>query len=278
MCTMSEKDFARLSEFIQTSCGIHLPPIKKTMMEGRLRKRLQALGIDSFDQYCRYLFSSGDAALEVEYIHLIDAVTTNKTDFFREPDHFEYLTQRALPELVECGLGMQEKLNLWSAGCATGEEPYTLAMVLSEFAEGHPGFGFSILATDVSTAVLKKARSGIYDHQKAAPIPMMFRRKYLLRSKDKERGLVRIVPALRASVRFARLNFMEERYGIREPIWVVFCRNVIIYFDRTTQEKLLNRILHHVRPGGYLFMGHSESLHGMNLPLAQAAPTIYRRL
>jgi chemotaxis protein methyltransferase CheR len=276
--TMSEKEFALLSEFIQSSCGIQLPPIKKTMLEGRLRKRLQALGIESFGKYCQYLFRYDDAALEAEYIHLIDAVTTNKTDFFREPDHFDYLTLSVLPELVESGLGMQDKLNVWSAGCSTGEEPYTLAMVLSEFAERHPGFAFSILATDISTEVLKKARSGIYDHQKVAPIPMVLRRKYLLRSKDKARGQVRIAPAIRANVRFARLNFMEERYALQEPIGIVFCRNVIIYFDRTTQEQILRRILHHVRPAGYLFMGHAESLLGMNLPLVQTAPTVYRKI
>ena len=142
--------FRRLSEFIHASCGIKLPPAKKTMLEGRLRKRLRALGMTSFDRYCEYLFSS--QGLRSEYIHMIDAVTTNKTDFFREPDHFDYLSQSVLPELVGLhGLGVRKTLNVWSAGCSTGEEPYTLAMVLSEFAEECPGFHFSILATDIST-------------------------------------------------------------------------------------------------------------------------------
>jgi chemotaxis protein methyltransferase CheR len=271
---MSDRVFARLSEFIRDSCGITLPPAKKTMLEGRLRKRLRALCIESFERYCEYLFSSSGS--QTEFIHMIDAVTTNKTDFFREPDHFDYLLERVLPELAPLH-GFGKKFNVWSAACSTGEEPYTLAMVLSEFAGGCPGLNFSILATDVSTAVLEKARLGIYDHDRVIPIPMKLRKKYLLKSKEKDKGLVRIAPELRNSVRFRRLNFLEEEYGINEPMAIVFCRNVLIYFDRLTQEKLLNRLAQHLMSGGYLFVGHSESLHGMDLPLVQAATTIYRK-
>ncbi len=273
---MSDKDFARLSEFIRNSCGIRLPPAKKTMLEGRLRKRLRALCIESFERYCEFLFSPGGS--QSEFIHMIDVVTTNKTDFFRESDHFDYLSERVLPELVlSHGIGVRKKLNVWSAACSTGEEPYTLAMVLSEFAEGCPGFYFSILATDISTAVLEKARSGIYDHDRVIPIPMMLRKKYLLRSKEKVKGLVRVVSALRNSVRFERLNFLDEEYGIDEPMAIVFCRNVLIYFDRSTQEKLVKRLSQQLISGGYLFVGHSESLHGMDLPLVQTATSTYRK-
>ena len=271
---MSNKDFLRLSEFIRANCGIGLPPAKKTMLEGRLRKRLRALGIESFERYCEFLFSPGGS--RSEYTHMIDAVTTNKTDFFREADHFDYLFERILPEFVSL-YGLGKKLNLWSAACSTGEEPYTLAMVLSEFAERCPGFGFSIFATDISTVVLEKARSGIYEHDRVSPIPLVLRKKYLLKSREKDRGLVRIAPQLRNSVRFERLNFLEKEYGINQTMAIVFCRNVLIYFDRPTQEKLLNRLSQYLMPGGYLFVGHSESLHGMNLPLVQAAATIYRK-
>ncbi len=275
--SMSNAEFFRLSELIHTSCGIKLPFVKKTMLEGRLRKRLQALGIDSFTRYSDYLFSARGA--ETEYVHMIDAVTTNKTDFFREPDHFEWLLHKALPELVGLhGLGVGKRLPVWSAGCATGEEPYTLAMILSEFAAVCPGFHFSILGTDVSTAALKKARCGIYEHDRVVPVAMTLRRKYLLKSKEKTRGLVRIAPELRAVVHFERLNLMEERWDLKEPMGIIFCRNVIIYFDRPTQEHLLNRLAHHLVPGGYLFMGHSESLHGMDLPLVQEKTTVYRKL
>ncbi len=273
---MSDKVFVRLSEFIRDSCGIKLPPAKKTMLEGRLHKRLRALRIESFERYCEFLFNSSGS--ESEYIHMIDAVTTNKTDFFREPDHFDYLFERVLPELVRLqGSGTRKKLNVWSAACSTGEEPYTLAMVLSEFAQGCPGFSFSILATDISTAVLEKARSGIYEHDRVIPVPMELRKKYLLKSREKDKGLVRIAPELRNLVQFGRLNFLEEEYGIEEPMAIVFCRNVLIYFDRPTQEKLVNRLSQHLISGGYLFVGHSESLHGMDLPLAQTATTIYRK-
>ncbi len=273
---MSDKDFARLSEFIRSSCGIKLPPAKKTMLEGRLRKRLRALSLKSFGRYCDYLFSPGGS--QSEHIHMIDAVTTNKTDFFRESDHFDYLSGVVLPELVRLyGIGSRKRLNVWSAASSTGEEPYTLAMVLSEFAQVFPGFNYSILGTDISTKVLEKARLGIYEHEKVDPIPMALRRKYLLRSKEQNSGLVRIVPELRASVRFERLNLMEENYGIAEPMGIVFCRNVLIYFDRPTQEKLINRLSRHLISGGYLFVGHSESLHGMDLPLVQTATTIYRK-
>lgn len=275
--TMSNSEFSRLSGLIHGHCGIMLPPAKKTMLEGRLRKRLGALGMKSFAEYCSYIFDSkggGD-----EYVHMLDAVTTNKTDFFREPEHFDYLLLRVLPELVTVrGLGLSRPLRVWSAGCSTGDEAYTLAMVLSEFGEKVRGLLFSILGTDISTRVLAKAVSAVYAHERAEPIPMELRKKYLLRSKSRDRGLVRITPEIRAHVSFARLNLMDEDYGIREKMAVVFCRNVIIYFNRQTQQKLICRIAEQLIPGGYLFMGHSESLHGMELPFVQMATTIYKKI
>lgn len=276
---LSDKDFRRLSAFIYEECGINLPPSKKTMVEGRLRKRLRSLKMTSFPQYCDYVFSR--EGLETETVSMIDVVTTNKTDFFREPEHFDHLLGRVIPEMVYTnGLGIRTPLNIWSAACSTGEEPYTLAMVLDQFAEKCPGFQFSILATDISTIVLEKAKRAIYESEKIAPIPSIARRKYLLKSKDKSKGLVRIAPELRSLVRFRRLNLMDDDFGIAEPMAIIFCRNVIIYFDKQTQEKLLNRLCQVLMPGGYLFMGHSETLHGLNVPLvhpARGMTTIYRR-
>lgn len=272
---LSNQDFMRLSEFIRSFCGIKFPPAKKAMLEGRLRKRLMALNFQSFGRYCEYLF--GLEGAESEYMHMIDAVTTNKTDFFRESDHFDYLVETALPEIVRDGVGPGKRLHVWSAASSTGEEPYTLAMVLSEFAQGCAEFQFSILGTDISSAVLEKARRAIYDQEKATSIPMTLRRKYLLKGKDKNKGLVRIIPELRASVEFKRLNLMEDDYGIEEPMGIVFCRNVLIYFDRQTQEKIIQRLSNHLMPGGYLFVGHSENLHGMDLPLIQTSTTVYRK-
>lgn len=274
---MSDKIFNRLSGFIHESCGIKLPPVKKTMLEGRIRKRMRILDIDRFEDYCEHVFNTSGSGQEL--IHMIDAVTTNKTDFFREPDHFEYLVRVVLPQVSGRGrLGVGENFIAWSAGCSTGEEPYTLAIVLSEFAARNPGFAFSILATDISTAVLDKAKKAIYEEEKVSPIPIELRKKYLLRGRDKHKGLIRIAPDLRAMVKFRRLNFMDDDYGMRESVQVIFCRNVIIYFDRQTQEKILTRLTQRLAPGGYLFMGHSESLYGMNLPLEQTATTVYRRL
>ena len=277
MVVMSKADYSRLSNLIQTHCGIRLPPAKKTMLEGRLRKRLNALGMNSFSAYCDYIFSPEGA--ESEHVYMFNAVTTNKTDFFRESDHFDFLTGKVLPELLDTyGLGARRCLNVWSAGCSTGEEPYTLAMVLSEFAQKRQPFRFSILATDISTRALEHAASGIYECEKVEPIAKPLRKKYLMRSKDKNRGLVRIVPELRTTVRFERLNLMVENYGIGEVMGVIFCRNVIIYFDRPTQERLLRRLSSHLMRGGYLFMGHSESLHRMDLPFTPIATTIYRKV
>lgn len=275
---LSQKDFLRLSRFIHEECGIKITEAKKVMLEARFQKRLRALGMKSFGDYCAHLFSP--EGMECELHHMIDAVTTNKTDFFREPSHFEFLAKNVLPEIIaNRGGGAGRKITTWSAGCSTGEEPYTLAMVINEFAERYTGGGFawSILATDISTKVLEKARQAIFETEQVIPIPDPLKRKYLMRSKDRNRGLVRIVPELRQMVWFRRLNFMEDDFGLREMIDVIFCRNVIIYFDRPTQTRLLNKFCRQMVPGGYLFMGHSETLHGLDVPLVQVIPTIYRK-
>ena len=176
---LSEKDFKRLSKFIHSECGIKMPDSKKTMLESRLQKRLRRLRLTSFTEYCDYLFSP--QGIENELVHMIDVVTTNKTDFFREPGHFDYLAQKALPELIALhGAGIRKNLMVWSAGCSTGEEPYTLAIVLSEFTERCPGFKFRylILATDISTEVLEKAKHGIYEHERVDPLPPGMKKKY----------------------------------------------------------------------------------------------------
>ena len=276
--TMTKQDFERLSSFIYTELGIKMSASKQTMLTGRLQKRLRALKMRSFGEYCDFLFSKEGQA--TERIHLFDVVTTNKTDFFREPGHFDFLVQEALPDLISrYQRGLRSRLRVWSAGCSTGEEPYTLTMVLREFSEQQPqpGFRFEILATDISTRVLEIAKHAVYSQDRSEPIPLPLRRKYLLRSKDKTSGLVRIIPDNRKLVSFGRLNFMDEQFGIREPLDIIFCRNVIIYFDSATQEKLINKFCRHLKPGGYLFLGHSESMHGYTVPLIQVAPTVYRK-
>jgi chemotaxis protein methyltransferase CheR len=278
VCLMSNRDFLRLSSFIEKEYGIKLPPQKKTMLETRIRKRLRALEMDSFDEYCDYLFNS--KGVEDEIVQLINVVTTNKTDFFREPNHFEYLIQKAMPSLItRHGSGVGKTFMVWSAGCSTGEEPYTLAMVLSEFAEKFPGLGFTftVVATDISTQVLGWAKQAVYEEEKIEPVPMSLRKKYLLRNKDRDLQLVRIAPELRALVKFRRVNLLDHEFGFRESLDIIFCRNVLIYFERNIQEAILQKMYRLLGPGGYLFLGHSETVTGLNIPFSTVAPTIYMK-
>lgn len=271
---LSDRDFTRLREFIYTQCGIRITEAKKTMLQTRLHKRLRSLKMASFAKYCDYLFSQQGA--EEELVEMINVVTTNKTDFFREPGHFDYLANSALPELILNNNGGRT-IMVWSAGCSTGEEPYTLAMVLKEFVKDKKSLNFLILATDISTKVLDKAKLAIYDENLISAIPEEYRKNYLLKSKNIDQKIFRIAPELRGHVAFRRLNFMDDNFGFRETMDIIFCRNVIIYFDKPTQERLLAKFCKHLSPFGYLFLGHSETLLGMDLPLRQVAPTVYQK-
>jgi chemotaxis protein methyltransferase CheR len=271
---LSRADFERLRELVYQESGIHLSPDKKTMMEIRIKRRLRALEISSFGEYCDRVFSPEGKSSEL--VHLIDVVTTNKTDFFREPAHFDYLVSKALPDLAARG-GPARKSLVWSAGCSTGEEPYTLAMVLSEYSQGCSGFRFNVLATDICTEVLSKARLGIFKSELIGPVPVELRRKYFLRSRDRDSDLVRVVPELRSLVEFRRLNLMDSAFDLADLPEIIFCRNVIIYFDRPTQIRLLQKLTRHLAPGGYFFAGHSESLQNMDLPIVPVAPAVYRK-
>jgi chemotaxis protein methyltransferase CheR len=271
--SISARDYARLCKLIYAEAGITLGAEKKTMLEGRIKRRVKALNLLTYTQYCEYLF--GQEGLKDEIVHLIDVVTTNKTDFFREPGHFDYLVDKALPELAVSLAGRQ--FTIWSAGCSTGEEPYTMAIVLSEYALTHPGFRFRVMASDISNIVLAKAELGVYSNDLVAPVAPALRRKYFMRSREPGSEQVRVVPELRRSVEFRRLNFMDADYGVAEKAYAIFCRNVIIYFDRPTQERILQKLSNCLAPGGYMFVGHAETLHDMDLPLTPVAPALYRR-
>ncbi|MCF6148201.1 MAG: protein-glutamate O-methyltransferase [Candidatus Kuenenia sp.] len=273
---MSHKDFARFSKFIYDDYGIKLTTSKKTMLESRLQRRLRNLAIKTFGEYYDFVFSP--EGIKSEMIHLIDAVTTNKTEFFREPGCFDYLLENALPKLAELyGAGFRRNFRVWSAGCSSGEEPYTLAMVLNKFKNQYPEFRFSILATDISTKMLKVAIRAVYEQEKILPVPEVKKRKYFMTSRDREKNLVRVIPELRSLVTFQRLNLMDGDFGIDGHMDIIFCRNVIIYFDRNTQEKLINRLSNQLVQGGYLFLGHSEILTNMNVPLERVSPTVYMK-
>ncbi len=274
---LTDEQFERLRSFIEGELGIRMPPQKRLMLESRLQKRIRALGCHGFSDYIEHVFS-GDG-VSTELIRLIDAVTTNKTDFFREPDHFALLLDTILPDgCGRLGWGQSAPLRVWSAAAATGEEPYTLAMVLSEFGRTLPGFSFEVLATDISTEALEKGRRAVYREERIEPVPAELRKRYLLRSKDRAAGLVRVRPELRSRVRFARLNLNAEHYGLRSHFEIIFCRNVIIYFERPKQIELIERLCNHLTSGGVLVLGHAETLAGRNLPLQPVGPTTYRKI
>lgn len=267
--------FKSFSSFITKELGIKMPESKMSMLQSRLRRRIRALDLDSIEQYRDHLFDPDNR--ESELVHFFDAVTTNKTDFFREPQHFSYLVNEALPTLAPRP-GSRMDLKLWCAGCSTGEEPYTLAMTLADYCQDRDRCDFTILASDISSRVLQTARTAIYEESKIQPVPHELRKRYLLRSREPGSSLIRIAAKLREHVRFRRINFMDADYGVHETYDIIFFRNVMIYFDRPTQEQVVNKLSRNLRPGGYLFVGHSESLAGLDIPFQQAGSAIYRKV
>ncbi|HNX23092.1 MAG TPA: protein-glutamate O-methyltransferase [Spirochaetota bacterium] len=272
---MSDNEFSLFSTLIFTRLGIKMPQTKKLMLISRLTKRLRALGYRTYKEYYDYLCSAkGESE---EFNKMIDAVTTNKTDFFREPDHFDILVKRVLPDLTDPEKFTERKvINIWSAGCSTGEEAYTLTMVMSEYFSGVKS-RFSVLATDISPKVLQAGKDAIYTGSAIEPIPVYMRQKYLMRGTGDKSGLFKIIPALRERVTFKQLNFMDRQFNAGKDMDIIFCRNVIIYFDKETQKELFKKFYQHLVPGGYLFIGSSETLYGVNSDFIPAGPTVYRK-
>ena len=271
---LSEKDFNAFSSFIYNEFGIKMPPVKKVMLQGRLLKRIRQLNMKTYGEYRDYLFSPEGQKEEI--FNFLNVITTNKTDFFREPVHFDFLKSRVLPEFTE--RASRENFKIWSAGCSSGEELYTISMTLNEYKREHAAFSFSILGTDISQNVLTKAAKGIYAGNKVDIVPIDLKKKYLLKSKDKENPTVKVRPELQSNLNLKYLNLMDPSYSnINEMFDVIFCRNVLIYFDRPTQESVINKLSMHLKTGGYFFIGHSESLTGMDVPLEHIKPTIFRK-
>lgn len=266
---LSAAEFDLLSGFIYENYGIKMPQAKKTLLQCRLQKRLRILNMESFDQYIDYVFSPEGQEKELQ--HMTDVVTTNKTDFFREPAHFEFLKELDWTDFLG-GDPAGKAVKAWSSACSTGEEPYTLAMVLQELK-----LNYQILASDLSAEVLQKASAAVYAADKTAPIPLLYKQKYLLKHKDPKKAIHRVGPELRKKVQFKHLNLMDEYYDIQGKFDLIFCRNVLIYFDRQTQERVIRKLCSHLREGGYLFIGHSESLNDLKLPLRQVKSTIFRK-
>jgi len=273
---LTDRDHQRVARYVAEVAGIQLPRGKRSLIEGRLRKRQRALKLASLKAYIDYALDGHEQT--DERIHLVDAITTNKTDFYREDGHFR--TLRAEIEQTWAprrAAGWGRPLRLWSAGCSTGEEPYTLAMEMLELRRAYPGFKFEILATDISLSCLDTGRRGIYPHRRIEPIPLDLRRRYLLRSRDRTRDLVKMAPEVRETVRFESFNLLTDAYEFRAPFDVVFCRNVMIYFDQNDRAEITRRFAHALSSDGLLFIGHSETLGERGHAFEQIVPTVYRK-
>jgi chemotaxis protein methyltransferase CheR len=272
---LSERHFRSIAELVETEVGIKLPAAKRLMLEGRLLKRVRVLNYSDVNEYVDRLFDHEN--FEVELVHLIDCVTTNKTDFFREPTHFDFMREVAVPEILRRRGRGTRPLKIWSAACSTGMEAYTVAIVLDDLVTSGASFQFSVLGTDISTAVLKLAETGIYTAEMISPVPAELARRYFLSSRDPSRDEVRVVPRLRRSTNCMRMNLMDPSYPVDRDVDIIFCRNVLIYFDRPTQQKVVEQLCSHLRPGGYFIVGHSESMiHNDSIVLQQIQPTIFR--
>jgi chemotaxis protein methyltransferase CheR len=246
------------------------------MLYARLARRLRALGLETFTDYHRHLQEQDPRGEELR--RLINAVTTNKTDFFREAHHFQYLAEQWVPALrARAARAGVRSARIWSAGCSSGEEPYTIAVTLLEALGGAAGWDVKIIATDLDTDVLAQAQTGVYQAARVEPVPGPLLSRYFLRGRGQSAGLVKVRDEVQALVMFRRLNFMEEPWPIRGPLDVIFCRNALIYFDRPTQRRILEGFLARLAPDGVLFLGHSESIHGLVEGLTHVGNTIYRR-
>ena len=269
----TDKDFKELADYIYEYYGINLYPNKKTLVKSRLIKRLNALGMSSYKEYCSFVLRNDPNRTEA--VEMINRLSTNKTEFFRENDHFEQLTQVLIPTLIN--IDNLKEINIWSAGCSSGEEPYTIAMVLEDYRSRNKYFNFKILASDISTQVLKKASKAIYPKILLEQIPVHFRKSFLLKSKDPSMEVFRIGQSTRSNVEFFRYNLLSAKLPFVSKMSIIFCRNTLIYFDRPTQKKVVTRLLDCLLEGGYLILGHSESLVNMGFDLEQISASIYMK-
>jgi chemotaxis protein methyltransferase CheR len=271
---LSDRVYYRFVDLVYREAGISLGDARRELVRTRLLKRLSALNLSSFDEYYERV-SRQDPDGE-ELVAMLDAISTNKTDFFRENQHFRFMADTVLPALTgRIAGGGPRRIRIWSAGCSSGEEPYTLAMVLRERIATGVAWDAKILATDISTKVLHAAYVGLYEESKVAPVPPKMRLASFTREETDQGAFYRIKPELRKMVAFRRLNLMNGTYPFTGKFDVIFCRNVMIYFDRPTQESLANRLHQYLHPGGYLFIGHSESLNSLTTPFQFVQPTIY---
>lgn len=273
--SLSEREFELLRQFIYKTAGISLSDAKKPLVVGRLSRRLRELGIPSFLQYYRYLTEVDPS----EQVEMLDRISTNETRFFREPQQFDFLERQVLPEWADQASRGERppKLRAWSAACATGEEPYSLAMVLRHGLPAGAGWEIDVLASDLSTRVLAAAELGLWPVQKAVDIPTGHLRAFMLRGEASKEGLMAAGPEIRSLLRFKRINLNDEGQSPSGPFDLILCRNVLIYFDVASRTRVIRRLVDLLAPAGYLLLGHAESLAGFAGVARVVAPGVYRR-
>ena len=273
---LTERDFRKISKLVYEHCGINLHDDKKELVRARLTKRLRKGNFRTFSDYIKHVLEDKTGN---EFSILVDSISTNVTSFFREGQHFEFLQKRFLPSLLEPKRKSRDfRIRTWSAACSSGEEPYSIAITLLDTVQGQGRWDIKVLGTDISTSMLETAQKGVYDKQRVEPVLPLQRQKYLLPSHTSEQRVFEVSKSLRDVVIFKYLNLMED-WPINPPRGVdfIFCRNVMIYFDKTTQAQLVNRFWNLLAPGGVLFTGHSESLTGIEHKFKYIQPTIYAK-
>ncbi len=275
---LTRDEFESLKNFIEGHCGIKMPEKKIEMLQGRLRKRVIALSFDSYSDYLNFVFNTPDG--EAEIVNLIDVVTTNKTDFFREPQHFDFLKKDFLDNVfMRFDISSSNPLKIYSAACSTGQEPYSILITLFEARDKYPRLSkFYVYASDISTQVLKKAKEGVYNAETIKDIPLEMKRKYFLKSGDKEANLVKVKDFLKERIFFKRLNFMDSNYNISEKFHGIFCRNALIYFSKENQYEIIRKLIKNLLPGGFFFLGHSETILDNSLPLKKVSNSVFQKI
>jgi chemotaxis protein methyltransferase CheR len=275
---LTPDEFELFRKLIYRRAGIALSDAKMQLVQSRLRKRVTAHSLTSYRAYYELLAAQGDDSPEMGTF--VNCITTNKTEFFREPHHFKFVTEQVVPEIaMQARQGVDgQRIRIWHAGCSTGEEPYTLAMTLAEASAGRGKWDIRQLASDIDTNVLAHAERGIYEEDRLSPVPEPLRRKYFLRGTGAQHGYFKVRQSLREQITFRQINLLAPTWPIRSDVRfdMIFCRNVVIYFDKPTQRALFAHFKEVLKPGGYLFIGHSESLLGISDAFENLGHTIYR--
>ena len=274
MKAISDREFSLYRKLIYSKAGICLSPTKKAFLEARLSRRVRELGLESFHAYYQYATQDQDGS---ELAQLLDRVSTTETHFFREPRQFEFLEQQICPDWkTQGGSGLRpRRIRVWSAGCSTGEEPYSLAMMFLDHFPPGSGWQIEIIATDLSFRVLKSARKAVWSIAKAREIPQNYLKRFMLKGTGSQQAYMKAGPEIHAIIRFQHLNLNDDHYDVTGPFDLIFCRNVLIYFDAASRTRVMNRLVDYLAPAGFLMVGHAESLNGVSDRLRHVKPTIY---